>query len=508
MIKKLIFLIIPLVLMTFAFNRSSIVFWKGGADPSYAYLLNGSNLAYEHGNVGMYQHPGSSVMLINAFIIQVTYKIKDTDNNLREDVLLHPESYIKVISWFFTMINCTLVFLLGILIFKFTKNISYGLLFQSISFLSSLGLTIFYNVGPEPVLFGSVLLFVVVFLTKFYFNKSGGVLQINYQTERRLVSILNIDGLIICLALLMGFCFATKMNCMPLILVPLLFVYKKNIVSFLGFTFLSTLIFTLPIANHYDDLFVWVKGIFTHSGNYGSGDEQFINFVELPKKMGVFLLHEPIVIFILLSSFCIIIRQFYLKIFDIHFKVLGSVLLMQIGGLIMIFKHFEIRYYLPVYITLIINLFMMFEILNFKNKVKDGIIYSFIISSFLFSFFQIKYEEDTFTKLYTPSEISVNENYINVYSEGCHSKEYALKFGDFFASNANAKTLEKLYGTNYFFIIWEQQLYDWRGSVEFDSLFKLNKKIYFYCSDRFVKTYNFKFKLKRVSNGRYLVEQK
>ena len=200
-----------------------------------------------------------------------------------------------------------------------------------------------------------------------------------------------------------------------------------------------------------------------------------MNFADLPEKIRVFVTHEPIAVLIILFSIGLLVRQVIQKKYGIHFKILFTELIVQFGGLVMILKHFEIRYFLPVYLTLIVNLILIFELLNLTEKVKKVSVFSFIIVSFSFAFYQIHDENSSFAELYSPAETIVNKNCINVYSEGCYSQEYALKFGDIFSNNANAETLEKLYGKQYFFIIWEQQLYDWKHALKFEKLFEMNK---------------------------------
>ena len=76
-IKWLLLLIIPCVLLIEFTSEKQPYFWDNRYDPSYAYLLNGLNLSLTHGNVGHIDHPGTTVQVMAAFIIKVTYQFRN-----------------------------------------------------------------------------------------------------------------------------------------------------------------------------------------------------------------------------------------------------------------------------------------------------------------------------------------------------------------------------------------------------------------------------------------------
>ncbi len=504
--KKIILLsIIPVYIFIYNFNFNT-KFWKGSADPTYGYLLNGENLAYEHDNVGMYQHPGSTVTAFSALMIQTIYKIRSIKDNLRVDVLKNPEIYIKYINLTLSIGVCFVLFLLGYFIDKVSKNILYGLLMQSISIISSIGFFNFSALGPDPILYASTSCLVLIFILHYYYSKSIGDFEMSYSKNAKRHIYFKTSGFLILISCLLGFSFATKINSLPLFFLPLFFILNRNLISFSFFVFLSFILFTLPIANHYDDFLLWIKGILTHSGAYGSGENKFIDLVQLPKNIYFFTLHEPIVVLIIFISLVFVIKNWSFKNTDLKIKLLASALIVQLFGFIMIFKHFEMRYFTPIYPTLFINILMIFELLNLNTKLKSKLIISFIFISFIFTLVQ-KYNEglNVSKSAYIPEKYNLNKECINIYSEGCFSKVYALKFGDFLSNSANADLLKQLYGQQYFYIIWEQKFYDWKKELTLESLFHQKKKIYFYAASRFVKTYNFPFNLKLISHGKYLL---
>ena len=83
---KLLLLIIPSIVIVNTFFTTSFSFWENRADPEYAYLFNGLNLANEYGNVGHFDHPGTTSQVFNAFVIKFSYILSNSkDNNSKSD---------------------------------------------------------------------------------------------------------------------------------------------------------------------------------------------------------------------------------------------------------------------------------------------------------------------------------------------------------------------------------------------------------------------------------------
>lgn len=499
--KKLILLIIPiLILLNINFSNKK-EFWDNKYDPEYCYLLNGLNLAYQYGNIGLYQHPGSTVHIMTAMIIKTTYKFRNTENNMPKDVLLNPEVYLNAIGFVFTLFNCLLIFFIGMIVAKNSENIAYGLLFQSVSFISITAIENgFYRVSPEPLLFGACVLLVALFMLRVYFNKSFGIVKMDYSNTNKEIKLVNIDVLIILIAVVIGFCFATKINTLPLVLLPLFFMTNRNKIGFLWVIFIAFIIFTLPIASHYIDLIKWIKDLFIHSGNYGSGEKNILNLSSFSVNFGRFMKNEYVLFYTMLLSIFFLIRQWIQKKRDLHFKILLAVFIVQTSVLLMVLKHFEFRYLLPIYPTIGISLFMFLRMLNFSRKKESFLIYPFIIICIGCNFFLRTIEEPLKKPL-------IQKGIVNIYSAGCSSPIFALKFGDDFANNANAKMLVEIYGKQYFYNIWDREFLGWNSTtleLNTDSLVKNNEKVYFYGNKIFLKAYKPDFKLKSISENRFL----
>ena len=496
-IYKFIFLLIPLAILLNMSNRGD--FWKNKYDPEYCYLLNGANLAYEYGNIGLYQHPGATVHITTSVIIKATYALRSTENNLRDDVLLNPELYLKVIAWTYSIFNCLLLLILGLVVYKLSNEIVYGLLFQSSAILSITTIDNgFYRVSPEPLLFGAGVLLILLFTVKFYFNKSWGNISIKYNSIGKERVFVDLDVLVILLAIILGFSFATKINSIPLIILPFIFVSMRNKVFFLGFLVISFFFFTIPIWSHYKDLLKWVQDLFTHSGNYGAGEKKIVDLQSFSLNFTRFIRYEPVLFGSMLVSLFFVVKLYIQKQRDKHFKILLGLLLSQVFIVLLVLKHFEFRYFLPAFPTIVLNLFVILQLVNLSKRKKQYLVGSFIVMCFLINNFYR-------AKEYEINSPSIEKKSVNIYSTGCSSPIYALKFGDEFANYANADALDKNYGKQYFYNIWDRTFTGWKSTLDTIELKELYaKKVYFYGYESFLQNYKPLFKLKRISKEKYV----
>jgi len=492
--KYLLLLLIPITILINIRNNNKAYF---DFDPNYIYLFNGINLATQHGKIGHYDNPGTPVIVFSAVVMKTTYLFRNSSDAFPIDVLRNPQHYINVIAWTFSVIDALLILLLGVFILRTTKDITYSLLFQSIPYLSKVIFTwCFQLLSPEPVLFGSVILFIILFLWKYFFNKSFGDITFEYGQNHKIT----IDKFMIWFALIMGFCLATKITSVPLLLLPLLFISRlKNKFVFLIFVFISFILFTLPIARYYKMLVFWMANLFLHSGNYGVGSMNIIDLNKAFENFMVFIKNEPIISGVLVLSLIIIMKQVLQKKYDINLKILGGFFLVQIADLIMIFKNFELHYFIPVIPTIAVNIFMILQILNFSKIIRASAILIFVIMCI--------YLNKEFPRISPPEYSIIDENNcINIYSYNCSSPMFGLKFGNEYSLNMNTPYLEKIYGKQYFYNLWVRAITDWQDTISIDELAGKNKPIYLYMYEPYIKDWPTPFNLKKVSEGKFLIE--
>ncbi|MBK7157851.1 MAG: hypothetical protein IPH77_04655 [Ignavibacteria bacterium] len=90
-------------------------------DPSYVYLINSLNLAQLSGyGVGFIDHPGIPLQVFGAIVIKSFHFIDNVNQDLVNDVLTRPESYLNFIN-IFVFLNSIVLFS-GIFYLKVTDN--------------------------------------------------------------------------------------------------------------------------------------------------------------------------------------------------------------------------------------------------------------------------------------------------------------------------------------------------------------------------------------------------
>jgi hypothetical protein len=493
-LKFILLFIIPIViLLNINYNNKT----EFAYDPNYIYLFNGLNLATHFGKMGHYDNPGTPVSVFSAIIMRTAHLFRNTDKDLASDVILNPQYYVKTIVWTMAVVNAIVLLLFGLFISKTTNSLVYGLLFQSIPFLSaSVFHWSFQTLSPETVLIGAVSIFVIIFLWKYCFNKDLGEFKFKYSKK----SFISIDKFFILFGIIFGFLLATKINTLPLLLIPFIFVPTiRNKFIFLVITSISFFIFTLPIVKYYPDLLLWVIRILDHTDLYGSGESGFVNLNLFKDHFVTALESDPLIFLIIGLSVIFLIIRMVQKKFDIHFKILLTLILVQLIDLFMVMKHFNMHYLIPVLPTLVVNIFIMLQVIKLPKIGRTSVVLPFVLVSIYLNIHFSKYVPTEYQEVKTINDI-------NIYSFGCKSAIYGLRFGDERSNGVNSAIFEKICGKQYFYDVWTQKLTTWQDTLTIDSLTKLNKKIYLYAYDGYLKDWPTPFNLKLVAEGQYLIE--
>jgi hypothetical protein len=459
-------------------------------------LFNGLNLAAYGGPVGQYDNPGTPVSIMAGIIMKAIHFVRNTESDLPTDVLQNPQYYTGVIIWVFTVINCVLIFLLGLFILKTTDEIKYSFLFQSIPLFSKSTLPwCFQTLCPEPLLLGSTIIFSVLFLWKFYFNKSFGTLTIKYYKDLSIT----IDRFTVYSGILMGFCLATKINTLPILLLPLFFIPGMlNRIIFLFITLFSFLVFTFPIRHLYRYMISWYLGIATHTEIYGSGNKGFIDLNVISSNFLLMAKKEPLILYIIGFTAIILLKQILQKKFDINFKILSVLFLVQIGDMLMVLKHFNPHYFIPILATLALSLFIIIKSLNLPGLFRIAMIVTIIAGAVYLNKNVSKYEPELYN-------LDFPADGINVTSYKSKSPMYALKFGDDRSVNVNSEKLKSIYGDQYFYDIWTKKFITWNDTLTLDSIFRVNNKVYLHAIEVYMEEWKPPFEITLVSEDLFLI---
>ena len=458
--------IVPLVLLIigFSFDRT-----KYGTDPESAYLFNGLNVAMFE-SAGLYDHPGTTVHIYNAFIISAVHFLRFTNTDLQTDVLVNSEYYIEGLRKSFIILNSLLLFLLGMVAFSVLKNIWLVLLLQLVPFLSvTLIEELSTKVSPEQLLFSSSVLLIILLL-KYYSSLN--------QENKKFALLFGLLG---------GFGLATKLTFLPLLVIPFIILKgNRNKILYLVAIIPSFILFTLPAAPAYKLMAKWFLAMGTHTGTYGQGPEGMIDPAKYLKSIIDISLNNKILIFAFLSSFVTLIfivlksglkkksgkKEETVYILALFVAISGSIL--------MVAKHYNNNHYLfpALSLTGIVFVFIyqwFTGILNEKSKAllffPPALVTIFIILAFANKpYLSLAYQG------YRMSNQSTNETmdrierdypgYVKTYYyPGSFNEMAQLRWGNVYARQIHTNALMKLFPGGLFFNAWDKSFQFWETTI-------------------------------------------
>jgi len=339
--NKLLILALPAVYLIIAavYLIHWIPFYTGNPDPVYAYLFNGMNLATGKIEVGHTDHPGTPVQCFAALVIFIKHLFHH-NIPLYQDVILHPESYLRTICTAISLLFVFTTWYTGQYLLKRTGNIILALLFQLTPLLGS---NVMYAQNPQPESF--LIIAGMLFIAYIY-----------YQSVYKKIHALPNPGWkqIVLYALFTGFLVACKFTCAPLMLLVLFLVPSFRLC--IGYMLLSVLFFFLFITPAYlswSIMFQWVYNLATHTGIYGQGSTGVIDPVEFKTHLKDIFKEDFYftTIFILLIASLIaafIKRKQIARENRVYMRLLFGTLLSCTVLTLLVAKHYSFHYVLPI----------------------------------------------------------------------------------------------------------------------------------------------------------------
>jgi len=297
-----------------------------------------------------------------------------------------------------------------------------------------------------------------------------------------------------------GFCLATKVNTLPLLLLPLLLIPKiQDKFLFIIITIFSYIFFTLPVAHLYRLTVAWYTNAFFHTGIYGGGSEGIINPEEFIQNLRIFISNESVIVFVISVSVLFLVFQTIRRKFDVGFKLLACFTIVQLAIVVIVLKHFYLYYFIPILPTLAVNIFLISQSFKVPKFWKAALIISFILGSFYLN-------KDIGKRIPYLYQTDNPADGINIFSYQSTSPLYALKLGDDASRNANSQRLKELYGDQYFYDIWNKIIITWNDTLSIDSLLRQNEKVYLHALDQYMQELPPPFEIKYLKKGTYLIK--
>ena len=171
-VNVLILFILPALLLFLAFTlKKEIAFYfLTGVDPEYCYLFNGLNVAHLQFPWHV-DHPGSTLQLLSAIVIRIVHFFHN-QGTLDEDVFRNPDLFLFSINTTICLIHTSILFVIGYIVYRNSKNIWLSVFFQLTPFMSYTVLSLLNRVIVEQ-LFISILLCLAIVVFLFINNQKN-----------------------------------------------------------------------------------------------------------------------------------------------------------------------------------------------------------------------------------------------------------------------------------------------------------------------------------------------
>jgi hypothetical protein len=314
-------------------------------DPSYQYLLNGLSViqGYVPGHI---DHPGTPVQVLCGIVAAVLWLLArltgGTTLDLNTAVVTDIELYLSGIAYFFAAMNAAAIGYVGWRVYRASGDLLIAIVCQAGFLLLGYLLPRLIYVSPEALMiFAAAML--MACLADVLFGR-------HVRTQRQDLGVAVVSGFLLALGI------TSKATFLPLILLlAILPTRRDRVAGTLSFlTFMA--VFLAPIYSKLSYVLHWYSNIARHSGKYGQGPSEFIDFLLLPARLHALLDQLPLIF----VSSCACILVLTLEIIRSSKK--GDILcrdvlttcvlfLVFLSGLVLVLKHYEIYYIIPSYVV-------------------------------------------------------------------------------------------------------------------------------------------------------------
>lgn len=455
------------------------------SDPEYIYFMSGLNMSEGLLEVAHIDNPGTPLQVLMAVLFRIIWLLRGAPSPYLEDVLQYPDFYLSVTSLTIAVLTTVLLLLAGKKIYEYTGSVLTALLFQSAPFLPLIWFDLVGRVAPELMMPFPVILLMVMAVAI--------IMQKNPVSNRQ----------ILFLSLIAAFGLSVKLTFLPVWIIPFFLAesWKKK-VRFLLLAFGLFFLIAFPVTLQFDIFWNWVKSLFLHSGQYGSGESNIFdpvtwqtNIRELYQLEKFFFFLLAILILTLTSYLVWFNKKAERKISLISLAVILTIVIQ----VLMVGKHFAHRYFIPVLMLSPLMIFLTIELIRKFPALKDikaGYQWAIVVLLLIHArnnlhWFPVKSEAmgtDIATRTKTldfiktldkdPYKIIATQNY------GCPYIEYILAYSQVWAKHEKrleyTPVLDKLYPNVYNHFTWDNTLRYWGKPFDAGEIIASGKKVYLY----------------------------
>ncbi len=459
-------------------------FFFRSVDPEYIFLFSGISLT--HLRIDLFiDQPGTPLQLLIAVTARIVHLFRP-GKSLLEDAMQNPEFYLQTIH-FMILLNVSLfTFLAGYMIYRKTGNLFSGFFLQFSPFIAQPVFSVLERIMPEPLFIPLILLLGTYMIA-----------DINNKLPQK--SILKHKFLVY--GTISGLCLSLKFTFVPFIILPFFLMPKFNEkLKYILSLIVSFYLFTFPLFIKTKTFYNWIKSLLIHSGRYGSGETNIIDFQSFLaniKEMSHFIQYFFITIFfcILVILICRIPAMNKRILNKKYLSALTGVVSVMSLGILLIAKHYASHYLIPVLMLTLFAYYLIIQIAKMilfpHTKQAESILYLSIIILFAISpgsFRQYKEHNKIRQVIYAEkSEIVqfLESNHIQspiiISSDGWNiKKELGLWFGKVMTPKNQffAPVLNRLYPDFYFYKESWKNFLDWNNTqLNLDEILEKHEQI-------------------------------
>ena len=476
---NLVFFVVPLFLFTFMLFRIAEIhlYYQGWYDPVYAYLMNGLTFALGSNDTGLITHPGIPLQLFSALLIKIIGWVRGS-TDLASDVLTHPESYIRIITIALIILNCIMLWMLGLFAFKKLKNRNLAVAVQLLPLLSFQLVNFMPIIDCESVI--ALLSFALAASLILYDSRDEGRLK-----------------LLVIIALLSALLVTTKISALSILIIPFIFIEKKRSrIDYLLLSLLFIFLFISPVISKLGEMAGFIGGIATHTGKYGLGEAKLFDVTIFFRAIQTMVLEDfffTLNLILLPLGWLVIWRR---KTTGTLKRLYIGITLATVFQVIIVARHYGFHYLMPVF-ALFMPLHGYFWIKLFSGRISaisprivSPIMIVLVMGVFTRLIVLNKFEKGITNPVEQTSQAIKSEwkgKYIILsdYNNGAAFIDPALKFGYSYCGNSMKKRytqiLSSAYPGNY---LWNSRdgLTDWTGAYLSSDVFSMNSQIYIYAN--------------------------
>ena len=480
----LVFVIVPAAFffVGMQLTKASGPAWIGvNFENSYPYLFNSLLLLEGKSPYSIY-HPGTTTQLFGAAVL----RLSDSGSRHRvvQTVLDNPEKSIKRIQR--AMLICTALclwlfpWLTGIYLHRYVT----ALLIQipTLFFATVLLYSIWFgsDLMLVPFCVGALCLCLIL-------------MRQRWEGYQRIWTVL-LAGAACALGIV------TKLTFFPWLFFLLACCFGvKNRLLLAGSFVVTGAIALVPIYSRLTNLYGWIVGIATHTGQYGSGDPGFIRVDSYLPTFWAMLQAEPMMAWIPAIStlavilFSVVTASSFSQIARNRFFRTGiGLFFVQLISCLLVAKHPDPHYFIPTYLSVGLNLALLFEFSREKShptllRAFSGVTLAALLGWALHdaavavpaTYHELADQRAEHVALYKRVLRKVPEN-LRVDYYRAPTPRFAECFGDDFAGGSFAQFLEKKYPNTLFYNIFTSRFDTFGSSFSREEILKKYDHLYFF----------------------------